>query len=259
MKLYSLASGSSGNAYLVYSMGTALLLDAGLSGKKILEAITALGSYREKLQAIIISHEHCDHIRGAGVLSRRLNLPLYITKGTWAAGRNSLGAVAEENLRFYAAGTVFSVGSMQLTAFALHHDSREPAHVVVDDGKNRLAVLTDTGMVDQAMADILSTCDGLVLEANHDPDMLASGPYPPFVKRRIISDKGHLSNQQAARLAANLIRLGRLRQFQLGHLSAVNNTPRLAASTVLSCLRKAGLQNDVQVLPRDRPGPLLQL
>src|SRR5690554_2038759 len=138
MKLYSLASGSSGNAYLVYSAGTAILLDAGLSGKRILDAIAGLGSYQEKLQAIIISHEHCDHIRSAGVLSRRLNLPLYITRGTWAAGKYSIGAVAEENLRFYEAGAVFTIGSMQLTAFALYHDSREPAHVVVDDGKNRL-------------------------------------------------------------------------------------------------------------------------
>lgn len=259
MKLYSLASGSSGNAYLVYSAGTALLLDAGLSGKRIVDALASVGPYQDRLQAIVISHEHGDHVRGAGVLSRRLNLPLYITRGTWEASRNYIGAVGEENLRFYEAGSVFVVGGLQLTAFSIYHDGREPAHVVVDDGRNRLAVLTDTGFVDQAMADVLSSCNGLVLEANHDPDMLATGPYPALLKRRIRGDKGHLSNHQAARLAAYLAEKGRLRKLQLGHLSAVNNTPELAVGEVRACLRAAGLMDSVQVLPRDRPGPLLQL
>ncbi len=259
MKLYSLASGSSGNAYLVYSRGTAFLLDAGLSGKKIIQSIESLGPFRQCLQGIFVSHEHVDHSRGAGVLSRMLNLPLYMTRGTWQGCRRHLGTVAPENLNFIQAGSVFNLGSLELTAFPLFHDGQEPVNVVVDNGRARLAVLTDTGVVTQETIKILSACDGLVLEANHDPEMLTKGPYPHFLKRRIRSEIGHLSNQQAAEVAALLFNMGRLKQLQLGHLSEVNNTPELAAQAICDGLGEKLSRENLAVLPRHAPGPLLQL
>ncbi len=259
MKLFSLASGSSGNAYLVYYGGTAVLLDAGLSGKRIIMAMESLGPFRQCLQGIFVSHEHVDHSRGAGVLSRMLNLPLYMTRGTWQGCRQKIGAIAPENVRLIKAGSVFNMGSLELTAFPLLHDGREPVNVVVDSGRARLAVLTDTGVVNGETVDMLATCDGLVLEANHDPDMLAKGPYPHFLKRRIRSEVGHLSNQQAAEVARLLFNRGRLKQLQLGHLSEVNNTPELAAQAVFAGLGETLPKAKLDVLPRHVPGPLLQL
>ncbi len=264
MKVVSLASGSSGNAYLVVHNKQALLLDAGLSGKRIWAGLAETGIDPGWLRAILITHEHNDHIVGAGVVCRRWRLPMYMTAGTWAAAQGKLGKISSEKLNLLDSGSTFVLGDLEITAIPICHDAREPVNYVFDTGKHRAAVLTDTGCITRSMLQVLECCHALVLEANHDPHMLETGPYPRPLKQRIAGRQGHLSNMQAARVAAYLAENGKLRRMMLGHLSAINNTPAVARETVLTYLARQKLEGeplcaDLQVLPRQQVGPVLQV
>jgi phosphoribosyl 1,2-cyclic phosphodiesterase len=273
MEICSLASGSSGNSYLIRHGATSLLLDAGLSGKRIAQGVEGFGGDPRKLLGILITHEHSDHIQGAGIMSRRYNLPLYLTQGTWQEGQVALGSIAQENLRLIQPGSSFSVGDLEVTAFSVRHDAKEPVAYSFSSGKLRAAILTDVGKVedsaqnlfpdttpDAQINSLLRECHCLVLEANHDPKMLAVGSYPHSVKRRIAGDYGHLSNLQAAQILLRLFREGKLRMFTLAHLSANNNLPALAAETVTNYLENHGVAiGSAPVLSRDGAGPALQI
>lgn len=264
LQVFSLASGSSGNAYLVRHQKQALLLDAGLSGKRTLAGLAEIGVDPASISGILITHEHNDHIAGAGILSRRFNLPLYMTKGTWVGASRKLGKIEEKNVYLIEANSSFVLGNLEITAIPICHDAREPVNYVFDSGKCRAAVLTDTGSVPSSILKILATCQAMVLEANHDGEMLRTGPYPWPLKQRVGGELGHLSNLQAARVAAWLAINGKIRQIQLGHLSAVNNNPNFALAAVSQFLVSAGLGaelvcRNLQVLPRQRGGPVLQV
>lgn len=264
MKIVSLASGSSGNAYLVVHKQQALLLDIGLSGKRICAGLADVGIDPAWLRGILITHEHNDHIAGAGVVCRKWNLPLYMTAGTWAAAQGKLGRIPPDKINIIGSGVPFVLGDLEITAIPICHDAQEPMNYMFDTGKHRAVVLTDTGCITQAMLQVLATCHAMVLEANHDVQMLESGPYPRPLKQRIAGQKGHLSNLQAARAAAWLAVNGKLRRMMLGHLSATNNTPTAAREAVGAYLAEQGLGNEpicteLRVLPRHRPGPVLQV
>lgn len=230
MEVCILASGSSGNAVLVSSGGTSVLLDAGISALQLRRRLEAFGHDPATLDAVILTHEHSDHVRGLEVLLKRHPLPVWASGGTWSAldVRSDGGG----ELR---SGRELRIGSLRLLPVATSHDAREPVAVVVDDGHRRVALCTDTGIMTSLLEQRLAGADLLLLEANHDPDLLRHGPYPWPLKQRIASRLGHLSNHQAAE---SLARIGcaDVRAVVGLHLSAENNTAELVGTALRQIL-----------------------
>jgi len=263
VEIHSLGSGSSGNAYVIQHKNEAVLLDAGLSGKRIAAGLDHVGVDSRRVKALLITHEHSDHIAGAGIISRRFKIPVYATQGTWQAAGRRLGKLPYQ-VGVVSPGAKFSLAGLEITPFSVCHDAQDPVNYVFDTGNKRLVVLTDTGCITRAMLKLLATCHAMVLEANHDSEMLDNGPYPWPLKKRVAGKRGHLSNLQAGKVAAWLATQGNLCQAHLGHLSAVNNNPDFALAAVAMHLRGAGLGSEqvyqsLQVLPREGPGPVLRV
>lgn len=224
-----LGSGSKGNATYVEAGGTRLLIDAGFSGRELEARLAALGVEAAELSAILISHEHSDHLRGAAVLARRYHLPLYLNGATCRAAGPDL--TKKTIINEFATGSAFLCGNIQVHPFAVSHDAAEPVGFLLKAGGRLLGHCTDLGAVSRLVATRLRGCDALVLECNHDPEMLQAGPYPPALKQRVRSRHGHLANHEAAALLADLLHAG-LRHVVLSHLSETNNTPELAEAAV---------------------------
>jgi len=211
-----------------------LLVDCGFTVSDTCARLARLGESPSDLSAILVTHEHGDHIRGVGPLSRRFDIPVWMTPGTHAASQSRSGvAVAAPNC--FDPHTPFAIGELEITPLPVPHDAREPSQFVVGDGARRLGVLSDAGHVTPHMLAALNGVEALLLEANHDPDMLAHGPYPAPLKARVGGGLGHLSNAQSAELAGALDS-SRLRHLALTHLSEQNNTPQLARSAVAAAL-----------------------
>jgi phosphoribosyl 1,2-cyclic phosphodiesterase len=218
-----LASGSKGNAIFVSSGRTRILVDAGLNGR---DTIDRLQMTRRLIrpQALLISHEHVDHVRGLGVLSRRFDLPAYLTQGTLS--RLPASAGRPSRVEVFRAGQPFTVGDLCVTAFTVPHDATEPVGFVIEHEGLRLGICTDLGTGTDVIEQQLRGCQALILEANHDSDLLWTGPYPGFLKKRIAGRFGHLSNQQTLDLLRSLHHSA-LQTVVLAHLSEVNNTPEV--------------------------------
>lgn len=258
MTFCPLFSGSSGNALYVATERTRLLVDAGLPGKAVIEALVSIGVNPASLSAILITHEHTDHTKGAGVLSRKFDLPIYATPGTWYAMERAIGPVSQRNRREFSPETDFYVDEIGVTPFSIPHDAAEPVGYRLNHGMFSVATATDMGVVRKTVLEQLSGVDLLLLESNHDPEMLKRNPrYSQTLKKRILSNKGHLSNEACAQAVLNLIDTG-VRHVVLGHLSAENNLPELAFSTVCGALTGAGLvcgrDVTVDMAWRDRVG-----
>ena len=218
-----LGSGSQGNGTLVQSGTTTILVDCGFMLRDAENRIRRLGVAPHDVSAIIVTHEHYDHIGGVARFARKHRLPVWLTDGTREGWRD---APVPRN-QTVLCGQAFTIGDIRVEPFAVPHDAREPSHYVLGDGTFRVGVLSDAGSVTDAMRAALSGCDALLLEFNHDAQMLENGPYQPPLKRRIAGPLGHLSNVQAAELVASLDN-SRLRHLVLTHLSETNNTPDLA-------------------------------
>lgn len=246
MKFCSLYSGSSGNSLFVSNNSTKILIDAGLSGKRIQSALDAIEENPNEIGGIMVTHEHSDHIHGVGVLSRRFDLPVYANEKTWEAMMKDLGKIAEHNIKVFDFEKPFDIMDLQIEAFKTSHDAAESAGFVISDGKNRVGIATDSGIITAEMRKALCGCDLVVLESNHDVSMLEAGSYPFYLKQRIKSDFGHLSNETAGDLALTLVKEG-TRQLVLAHLSQENNYPLLAYETTARILTQAGvaLEEDV--------------
>jgi phosphoribosyl 1,2-cyclic phosphodiesterase len=232
MKVCVLASGSRGNAIWVKSSGGAVLFDAGISLRAILAGIDLMEEDPGEVKAVVISHEHMDHIKGLPVLVKKFGIPLFANSGTAGCLSLSNGKV---RLRNFESGKPFQVAGLRVTAFPVPHDAADPVGFVVEDGRKRLGICTDLGTVTNVVRDRLSDCRALVLEANHDREMLDKGPYPYRLKHRIRSRHGHLENKDTAALLADLHHPG-LEHVFLAHLSQVNNTPKLAHDSALSAI-----------------------
>lgn len=233
----SLISGSSGNATLVSDGRTTILVDCGMSGKRLEQALASIHLSPKEIDAIFITHEHIDHTAGAGVVCRRYQLPVYATAGTWQG--MSLGKIPDGCIQTISAGSSFAVGSIGVEPFSISHDANEPVGFRFATDKKTYAIATDTGvMTDEIRRHLLGT-DAVLLESNHDLDMLLYGTYPYPLKRRIQSAQGHLSNEDCAKTAVELA-AGGTRHIMLGHLSQENNTPEIAYKTVENALRTAG-------------------
>lgn len=233
MRFGLLASGSRGNATLVQARGTTVLIDCGLSLRAAETALARLGVEPDAIGAILVTHEHGDHVGGVGPLARRHGIPVWLTRGTWEAAAPVLGELPEHHI--LCSHRPQALGDLQIHPITVPHDAREPVQFRLDDGLHRMAVLTDAGSITAHICRSLEACDALVLECNHDTTMLAAGSYPATVKARIAGDYGHLSNAQAGELLGR-IGAGGLKHLVAAHLSEANNTPALARAALAAAL-----------------------
>lgn len=233
MRLCSIASGSSGNCIYVGSNNTHLLVDTGISKKRIDEGLHKLDLKGEDINGILITHEHSDHIQGLGVFSRKYKVPIYATKGTIQGIKDyrSLGKMPEGLFHEIHTDEMFSLGDLDVHPFSISHDANEPSGYRIEKGKKSVAVATDLGTYDEYTVENLKGLDAVLLEANHDIHMLEVGPYPYPLKRRVMGDKGHLSNELSGRLLCDILH-DDLKNVLLGHLSKENNYAELAYETV---------------------------
>jgi len=256
LKIAAIASGSNGNCYYLESGDDAVLVDAGVSAKQIVERMTRLGLSLVKVRGVFISHEHSDHIRGLDVFSRKQAIPVFMTKKTYSSWGKP---VRESLLNFFSPGEPVVLGSLSVHPFLKSHDAAEPCSFSVSSTRKTVAILTDIGSQCANVIDHIKRADALFLESNYDDHMLKTGFYPPYLKRRIASDVGHLSNTQAARLALEHA-TPRLRHVFLSHLSANNNTPEIALKTFIQHIEKrSDLQVDVTLTSREKEVGLVSL
>ncbi len=224
-----LASGSKGNAIYVASSQTAVLFDAGLSGIQIERRMQQIGISPHTLDALVVSHEHSDHVSGIGVLARRYRLPVYINPGTQEAVSEHLGRI--DTFCSFDCGTSFCINDLTIHPFSISHDAAEPASFTIQNSCGKIGIATDLGFAPAMVRQHLKDCSLLVLEANHDIEMLEQGPYPWPVKQRVKSRTGHLSNESARDLLMEVLHEN-LRHVILAHISETNNTPEKAIRAV---------------------------
>jgi phosphoribosyl 1,2-cyclic phosphodiesterase len=237
-----LASGSRGNATYLSDGRTTILIDAGLSGVEIQRRMAAKGLDPQDLDAILVSHEHSDHIQGVGVLSRRFDLPVYISEETRRASGTALGKLSA--IYPFVCGDGFTIGTLAIHPFSISHDAEDPVGFSIVGGGIKVGVVTDLGLVTAVVESHLTACDILILEANHDARMLIEGPYPWPLKQRIRGRSGHLSNDDTAQLLESL-QHERLAHVILAHLSEENNTPDKARQAIGAALN--GARTEVHV------------
>ena len=235
MRFASLGSGSEGNALVVHVGETVVMMDCGFGLAATETRLARLGLAPEAIKAILVTHEHSDHIGGVARFARKYELPVWLTHGT--AKVFNQGSLPNSLINFVDPHAAFSVGDIAVTPYFVPHDAYEPVQYVFSDGSARLGVLTDTGSITSHIENTLSACDALVLECNHDLDMLMSGPYPASLKQRVSGKFGHLDNRSSAALLT-AIDCSRLKHILAAHLSRQNNLPtlaKLALSQALGC------------------------
>ena len=251
MKVCVLASGSSGNSIYVSRGQTRVLIDAGLVGKQIGERLISIGVDPSGLRAIVVTHEHTDHIKGVGVLARRFGIPIWMTEGTFEAAKKWFRG--RERIHLFGNDETFDVDDLSFQPFALSHDAADPVNFLVMESDQVLGIATDMGMVTHLVYERLKTADFVVMETNYDRDLLMNGPYPWDLKRRISGSRGHLSNDRAAETLCRLAEDG-LEHAVLAHLSDKNNQPYLAKRTCRGNLNRHGLPDlRLTVAEQDRP------
>jgi phosphoribosyl 1,2-cyclic phosphodiesterase len=254
LRVCALASGSRGNAIYISDGRTGLLVDAGLSGVEIERRLAARSLCPKSINAILVSHEHTDHVKGVGVFSRKYRLPVYMTPKTVRAVGSKLGRI--DDIRPFEPGARFTVDRLTVHPFALSHDAADPAGFTVSRNGTKIGLATDLGVATALVKAHLRACALLVLEANHDPDLLMHGPYPWHLKQRVKGRTGHLSNGQSRELLQEVIHDG-MRHVILGHLSQQNNTPDHALREVGLALN--GYRTRLSVALQDTCGEVIQV
>ena len=257
MRFSVLASGSGGNACYVETARSRILIDAGLSCRELLRRLELIGADPAGLDALILTHEHLDHIRGAGPIARRLNLPVYGNRSTLKRGMKIIGDLARPVTIF--TGQPITINGLLIETFTKCHDAGDPMGIVVSSNGVRLGLITDLGRSTGVVEDRLRGCRGLIIESNHDEKMLEEGPYPLDLKRRIKGPEGHLSNSQAAELLESLAHEA-LEVVVLAHLSAENNLPHMALAAARESLVRCGRSaTRIVMSSQDSPAPLIEL
>ncbi len=231
-----LASGSNGNSCCVSSARTAVLIDAGLPGRTLEALMRENQLSPDALSAILVTHEHTDHIAGVGVLSRKYGLPVYANAATWAAMEPRIGEIRPQNIRVFETGQDFYIKDICVNPIPISHDAAEPVGYALMSGAGKLVMLTDLGFMPDYALDAAEYADCIVIESNHDVELVKNGPYPGQLKRRILSNRGHLSNEDCGKALVKLFSRG-VRTAILGHLSKDNNNEALAMETVVEALR----------------------
>ncbi len=233
MRLCSIASGSSGNCIYVGSDSTHLLVDVGISGRRAEGGLNYLDLTGADIDGILVTHEHADHINGLGVMARKYGMPIYATKGTIKAIKNctSVGNIDDSLFREVKEDEKLMIKDLTINPMRISHDAAQPVGYRISYGKKKVAICTDLGHFTDYTVECLRGMDALLLEANHDVNMLQVGPYPYHLKQRILSDRGHLSNENSGRLLSRVLH-DNLQAILLGHLSHENNLPELAYEAV---------------------------
>lgn len=248
MNLVSITSGSSGNCIYTGTDNTHILVDVGLSGKKIEEGLNSIGLKGEDLSGILITHEHADHIAGLGVMARRYGINIYATQGTIEGIRESkyVGEIPGELFNVISADNSFNINDIVINPVCISHDAKEPVAYRISNNNKSVGICTDLGTYDDYIVNSFKGVNAILLEANHDVNMLQVGRYPYQLKRRILSEKGHLSNENSGRLLCELLH-DDLSTILLGHLSEENNLAELAYETV----RLEIMMNECKYQPED--------
>ena len=251
----SFASGSSGNCYMVRSGETVVLVDVGISGKRIFEGLDQAGAQLEQIRAVLITHEHIDHVKSTPIVTKKAcNAKAYANQATWA---NIERNVAEDKKAFFTTGEDFRIGNLLIRPFAIPHDAAEPVGFSFYADGRQISILTDAGCITKEIFDEIVNADLLVLEANHEVEVLKMCSYPYQTKRRILGDQGHLSNVTAGKCICKLMEVkDKARRILLGHLSHQNNEPELAKMTITNILQEEdiyiGDRLKMDVMLRDR-------
>ena len=265
MDFFSVASGSSGNCICLGSDQCHVMIDAGISGKRIEEGMNTYDYTTSDMDGVLITHEHSDHIQGLGVVARKYGLPIYATKGTADAilQSSSVGKIDPSLFHVIEAGKTLFIGNLEIYPMSISHDAADPVAYLVSDGRHRVGVVTDLGYYDADIVSHMEGLDALLLEANHDIHMLQVGAYPYPLKQRILGERGHLSNETSGQLLGQILHDG-MQHILLGHLSKENNYDELAYETVrleISLGDNPYRGNDfpIEVAKRDRPSSLIRL
>lgn len=237
LKFCSLYSGSSGNSLLVQSANTNVLVDAGVSGKKIVEALDSFSIDISSISAILVTHEHIDHVRSLGTLSKKYDIPVFANKETWSAMPKEKAKISEKNQIFFSIDEPFSIGDLEFLAFSTPHDAANSCGFNIFNSNTKISIATDLGHVTPEIMKSLEHSKFVLLESNYDPEVLRCSSYPYPLKARIDGPNGHLSNYFAGEVLSNLMDSG-LQAAMLGHLSKENNFPELAYKTVVEQLEK---------------------
>ncbi|MBQ6239863.1 MAG: MBL fold metallo-hydrolase [Firmicutes bacterium] len=259
MRYCSLASGSSGNCHYVEAGGACVLVDIGISLKAAEANMYSVGLDPSKVQAVFVTHEHSDHVKGIGAFVRKYQIPVFATEGTWQGMQKALGRIALPRCYTIRAGHGYRLANMRIQPFLTYHDANEPVGYQITAEEHKLIILTDTGMVSDEMRMLAQGADIVIAESNHDPEMLMNGPYPAALKHRIRSNLGHLSNVDCGFLLSDVFASNPYCQTLLAHLSEDNNTPEIAWRTVLGVLydRLGPADYRVGVAPRNEPSAVL--
>jgi len=262
MTVCPLFSGSTGNSIYIACGGVRLLVDAGMSAAREEAALREIGVDVRALDGVLVTHEHVDHVKGLGVLCRKYGLPVYANEGTWAGILAREAGIPARCVRTFYTGEDFYIGGVDVRPFPIPHDANEPVGFTLAHQGLRCGVATDIGHIDETWMNAVAGCQALVLEANHDVEMVERGPYPQRLRRRILGKKGHLCNADCAKALTQLAKTG-TRAVSLAHLSADNNLPELAYNTVCEALTDAGYavgsDISVTVARRDRVSDMLVL
>lgn len=250
----ALFSSSSGNSTYIESDNSAILIDAGVSNRSICTALNEIGSSIEKVKAVFVTHEHSDHIKGLKTMLSKYDIKVYATKGTIKGIGTSL-SIDTSSFSEMDLGTVVQVDDISVKSFKTSHDSNESCGYIANLGNKKFSVVTDLGFINQDILTSIEGSDLIMIESNHDVGMLQNGRYPYFLKRRILSDKGHLSNESCAGVLPMLSQKG-THKFVLAHLSKDNNLPELALQTAVSSMKLSGISdNDYEICVAPRSGP----
>ncbi|HLS07756.1 MBL fold metallo-hydrolase [Lentibacillus sp.] len=239
-----LASGSTGNAFYIESDNQKLLVDAGLSGKQMDRLFREVAVDPLGLDGILVTHEHSDHIKGLGIIARKYNLPIYANDKTWQAMENSIGTISLDQKFHFGMEEVQTFGDIDVESFGVSHDAAEPMFFTFRNDGKKVALVTDLGYVSERIKRTVEDADAYIFEANHDVGMLRMGRYPWNVKRRILSDSGHVSNEDCGLALSDLI-TNRTKRIYLAHLSQDNNMKDLARMSVDNILKERGITLDI--------------
>ena len=261
LEFCSLYSGSSGNCLFVSTKSTKILVDCGVSGKKICDGLHSIDNSIDNIDAILITHEHSDHVQSLGMISKKYNIPVYANIETWQAMPKQKEKIDEKNINYFTNDEEFILNDLTIHPFSTPHDAINPCGFTIHNGKKKLSIATDLGHMDNFIIDNLEQSSFILLESNYDPEILKVSRYPFNLKKRIAGPSGHLSNETAGKTISILMKKG-LKEVMLGHLSKENNFPELAYQTVAEELMNNNSDiNEIKlsVASRNEPGKLIKI
>ena len=260
-KFCSLYSGSTGNSSLIQTENTKILIDAGESAKKITEALSLINVEPTELDAILVTHEHSDHVKGLGTFSKKYNIPVYANQKTWDAMPSQSEKILENNKKYFIPSENFEIGDLKIRPFEIPHDAANPCGFNILHNDKKISIATDIGHMTSNIIHKLEDSSFLLLESNYDPNVLKYSKYPYMLKERIAGPKGHLPNSEAGKTISYLLKSG-LKQVMLGHLSKESNFPELAYKTVVDELIESKFNENsinIKIADRFKPSPIIDL